>query len=269
MGAGGAMKKYIFVFKATLIESLQYIMNILLGFITFFMILFVMANLWEYIYNDSANLINGYSKTQMIWYVILTEIMWYGTKNRTLIYQISDDIKSGTIAYGINKPYHYILYIIAKHMGDITIKLLLFLSAGFFIGHIFIGRIPNFNVNNLPLILLSFFFAVMINSFIRMGISILSFWIEDSGPFHWIYDKLIIVIGTMFPVEMFPVWAQSIIKVTPIYVVTYGPAKLMIDFSREMALRVIFIQAIYFLVTLLLLFVLFQRGVKKLNVNGG
>jgi hypothetical protein len=32
------MRKYIFVFKATLIESLQYIINILLGFITFFMI---------------------------------------------------------------------------------------------------------------------------------------------------------------------------------------------------------------------------------------
>jgi ABC-2 type transport system permease protein len=263
------MRKYIFVFKATLIESLQYVLNILLGFITFFMILFLMANLWKYIYSDSTNLINGYSQSQMIWYIIITEIMWYGTKNRTLTFQISDDIKSGTIAYGMNKPYHYILFIIAKHLGDIAIKFLLFLIAGLSIGYIFLGPILNLKLSQLPFILLSFFLAIMINSFIRIGISVLSFWIEDATPFHWIYDKLIIVIGTMFPVEMFPIWAQSIIKVTPIYVVTYGPAKLIIDYSSDMALKVIFIQVIYFLVTLLLLLAFYQRGVKKLNVNGG
>jgi ABC-2 type transport system permease protein len=109
----------------------------------------------------------------------------------------------------------------------------------------------------------------MISSFIRIGISILSFWIEDSTPFHWIYDKMIIVIGTLFPVEMFPVWAQPIIRITPIFVVSYGPAKLVIDFTREMALKVLLNQVIYFIITLLLLLVLFQRGVKKLNVNGG
>lgn len=175
----------------------------------------------------------------------------------------------GSIAYGINKPYHYILYIIAKHLGEIAIKFFLFLGAGLFIGYLFVGPIPNLKLFQLPVAAISFFLGAMISSFIRMGISILSFWIEDSTPFHWIYDKLIIVIGTMFPVEMFPAWAQPIILCTPIFVVTYGPAKLIIDFSWKMALRVLMIQAIYFLVTLLLLFVLFQRRVKKLNVNGG
>jgi ABC-2 type transport system permease protein len=266
---GVIMKKYVFVFKATLIESLQYVMNILLGFITFFMIMFIMINLWKYLYSDPESLINGYSLDQMIWYVIFTEIMWYGTRNRTLTSQISNDIKSGTIAYGINKPYHYILYIIAKHLGEISIKFFLFLVAGLCLGYTFIGKIPNFKLYQLPFVMIAFFLSIMINSFIRMGISVLSFWIEDSVPFHWIYDKLIIVIGTMFPVEMFPVWAQSIIKFTPIFVVTYGPAKLLIDFSSEMFYKVLFVQLIYFAVTLILLFALFQRGVKKLNVNGG
>jgi ABC-2 type transport system permease protein len=263
------MKKYIFVFKATLIESLQYVMSILLGFISFFMLMFVFINLWEYMYSGPTNLINGYSMEQMIWYVILTEILWFGTRNRTLTFQISNDIKSGTIAYGINKPYHYILYVIAKHLGEIAIKFFLFLGIGLLIGYLFVGAIPNFKLYQLPVVMISFFLGIMISSFIRIGISILSFWIEDSTPFHWIYDKLIIVVGTMFPVEMFPLWAQPIIRLTPIFVVSYGPVKLVIDFSREMALKVLFIQGIYFIITLLILLVLFQRGVKKLNVNGG
>lgn len=263
------MRKYLFIFKATLIESLQYIMNILLGFISFFLILFVFMNLWEYIYSDPSQLLSGYSMKQMIWYVILTEIIWFGTRNRTLTVQISNDIKTGTIAYGINKPYHYIAYIIAKHLGEIAIRLVLFTGAGLLLGFLALGGIAGFRLYQLPAIFLSLLLGIMINTFIRMTISVLSFWVEDCIPFHWIYDKLLIVIGTLFPVEVFPLWAQPIIKCTPIFVVSYGPAKLVVDYSTGMVGRVLFAQAIYFTVSLVILLLLYRKGVKRLNVNGG
>lgn len=263
------MKKYRVIFKATLIESLQYVMNILLGFITFFIVLFVFLQLWQYIYSDAENLISGYSLKQMIWYVIITEIMWFGSRNKTLTSQISNDIKSGTIAYGINKPYHYIFFMIARNLGEIAIKFFLFLGTGILIGCLFVGPLPKFNPLTLPLIAILFFAGIMINSFLQMTISVLSFWIEDSTPFQWIYDKIIIVLGILFPIEMFPLWAQPIIKVLPIYVVNYGPAKLVIDFSGEMFFKVLLAQSIYLIVSLLLLMGLYQKGVKKINVNGG
>jgi len=263
------MKKYLFVFKATLIESLQYILNILSGFITFFIVLLVFMNLWDYIYSDAANLISGYTKTQMIWYVIITEIMWFGTSNRTLTYQISNDIKSGTIAYGLNKPYHYIAYIVSKHLGEIAFKFILFLGSGLLIGYLFLHELPSVRLYQLPLIAISFFLGIMINTLLRISISVLSFWIEDAIPFHWIYDKLILIIGTMFPIEMFPAWAQPIITGSPIYVVNYGPAKLTIDFSNEIFIRILPIQILYFMISSSILLFLYQKGVKKLNVNGG
>lgn len=263
------MRKYVFIFKATLMESLQYIMNILLGFITFFMMLFIFICLWNYIYSDPASLINGYSMNQMIWYVILTEMLWFGSRNRTLTQQITEDIKSGTIAYGMNKPYHYVLYIIAKHLGEITVKMFLFVGAGLAIGFAFVGRIPDFRAYQLPFVLIAVLLGVLINTFLRMTISVLSFWIEDAIPFHWIYDKLIIVVGMLFPVEMFPLWIQPFIKASPIFVVTYGPAKLVIDFSFPVFVQVILVQVIYFTVSLAFLLLLFRKGVKKLNVNGG
>lgn len=250
-------------------ENLQYVMNIIIGFITYFMVLFVFICLWNYIYSDPSKLINGYNMEQMIWYVILTETLWFGSRNATLSRQITDDIKSGTIAYGINKPYHYILYIIAKYLGEIALKMVLFVAAGVVIGCSFLGPLQGFRLYHLPFILLASLLGIMINAFIKMAISVLSFWIEDAIPFHWIYDKLIIVVGMLFPVEMFPAWAQPAVKASPIYVVTYGPVKLMIDFSYEVFLRVLAVQAVYFIVSLLVLMLLFQRGVKKLNVNGG
>ncbi|MGN1383982.1 MAG: ABC-2 family transporter protein [Clostridia bacterium] len=100
-------------------------------------------------------------------------------------------------------------------------------------------------------------------------ISVISFWIEDSTPFHWIYDKLILIIGTMFPIEMFPKVLRPIIKCTPIYVVTYGPAKLLINFSFGNFIQVFIAQIIYLVITIILTIILYQKGVKKLNVNGG
>jgi len=250
-------------------ESLQYVMNILLGFISFFIILFVFLNLWEYIYSDSSAFIEGYTMNQMVWYVIITEILWFGTRNRTLTDQISNDIRSGSVAYGINKPYNYMFYITARHLGEITIQFFFFSGMGILFGYIFVGMLPDFHARCLPLLAAVIFLGILINSLIRIAISILSFWMEDSRPFHWIYDKLILVIGTLFPVEVFPVWMQPAIKFTPIYVVTYGPAKLAIDFSMDMFIHVIIIQLIYLTVLVLLLAVLFGKGVKKLNVNGG
>jgi ABC-2 type transport system permease protein len=250
-------------------ESLQYIMNILMGFVIFFIVLFVFLNLWQYIYSDPGQLIDGYTMNQTIWYVILTEIIWFGTRNNTITSQISNDIKSGSIAYVINKPYHYILYMITRNLAEIALKFFLYLGAGLLIGYLCIGSLPGFHPGYLPLIIPVFIAGTMINIFLTMSISVLSFWIEDAAPFHWIYIKIILILGILFPIEMFPAWAQPIIKCTPIYVVTYGPAKLVIDFDRKLFLQVILTQGIYLAASFLLLMGIYRRGVKKINVNGG
>lgn len=80
---------------------------------------------------------------------------------------------------------------------------------------------------------------------------------------------MILLIGTMFPIEMFPQYLRPIIKCTPIYVVTYGPAKLLINFSLQNFVQISLAQIIYLFVATTLTLILYEKGVKKLNVNGG
>ena len=242
------MRKYIYIFKTTLIESVQYISNVLMGFVSFFITICIFLNLWEYMYANKNQLIEGYTMQQMIWYVLITEILWYGTRNKTLTNQISKDIKDGNIVYNINKPYNYVVYVIAKYLGEITLKCIIYIIVGLMIGVVFIGNISSFNPIFIPFIVVSVILGILINSLIRILISILSFWIEDANPFHWIYDKLILVLGTLFPIEVFPIWLQPIIKCSPIYAITYGPAKLIIDFNFEMFVKILLIQIIYLLI---------------------
>lgn len=80
---------------------------------------------------------------------------------------------------------------------------------------------------------------------------------------------MILLIGTMFQIEMFPQYLRPIIKCTPIYVVTYGPAKLLINFSLQNFVQILLAQIIYLFVAITLTLILYEKGVKKLNVNGG
>lgn len=263
------VKKYYYIFRISFMENLQYPMNSILGFVSYFLMIFLMLQLWSYIYGDSSGLIAGYSKEQMVWYVIFTEIMWYGTRSSTLTGGVSRDIKSGTIAYTVNKPYHYPLYVLSKYFGEIGFRFVLYLGMGSALGVIMLGSIPGFRPVTAVLALPVMAAGLLVNALIRINISLLAFWLEDSLPFQWIYDKLLIVLGIMFPVEVFPKLMQPAIKVSPIYAVTYGPSRVLVDFSPEAYRRVLLVQAVYIMGAVLLLIILYGKGIRKLNVNGG
>ena len=263
------MKKYAFIFKSNLIANLQYIGNIMIGFITYFIVIFIFLNLWQYIYSDPTEVINGYTMNQMVWYVIITEVLWYATGGRKLCKKISNDVKSGNIAYNINKPYSYVGYCLANHMSEALLKGFLYTIAGLIMGFVLLGGIANFQLIAIPFIIITAIFATLINIAFVICIGLVSFWIEDSGPFYWVYSKIILVLGTMFPIEYFPHIIQPILKFSPVFVTTYGPAKLFVDFSWTNCLTIIVAQIGYLMISIGICSLIYRRGVRRLNVNGG
>ena len=262
------MVKYLCIFKAYLLEKLYYIWDMFLGLISFGTMIFIFLNLWRYIFSTGDNLISGYSCTQMIWYTIITELIWFSTSTKILTDDISYDVKSGRIACILSKPYNYIVYIISKYFADLVIKMLIFIPFGLAIGFVFVGPIE-FDIKNLLFILIVFILSAFINALIKICISFSSFWLDENKPFHWIYDKFILVLGVLFPIELFPAFMQPFIKVTPIFVVTYGPARLAVNFSSQVFWGLIVNQVIYILIFLILVSLIYKKGVKKINTNGG
>ena len=169
----------------------------------------------------------------------------------------------------INKPYSYILYILSSHLGDVSIKALLFIPLGMITGFIFLGDFPSLNILTIIAVFITGILATVISTLIITFIGLLSFAIEDSNPFYWIYSRLILTIGTLFPIEYFPEILQKILVYTPIYVVCYGPAKLFVDFTWTNFVTVMIAQIIYIGLTYWLCNLMYQKGVKRLNVNGG
>lgn len=263
------LRKYRVIYQSVLMESLQYAPNIAMGFLSFAIILFVMIQLWNYMYASPGELIAGYSRAQMIWYVIVTETFWFGTPSSVVTGQVAADIRGGNIAYLIGKPYHYCLYCLARYTGGWSIQLPMFVLPALVLGVVLVGPLPGFRLRYLLAAVPVIIAGITIDAVLRLCISMISFWIEDSNPFHWLYDKLLLIVGTIFPLEIFPEALQRFFRLTPIYTVCYGPAKLVVDFSMEKWLEILLAQMLYLGVGLGLMFFIYGKGVQKLNVNGG
>lgn len=263
------MKKYLFIIKTEIMSNLQYIFNIAFGFVGYFIMLFILFNLYNYLYSDPSELINGYSMNQMVWYVIVTEILWMTLGGRKFCRKITDDVRSGNITYNINKPYSYVGYSLATHLGDMLVKGIIYTILGMLTGFLFIGEFPSLSIVSVLIILVTAVLASVISSLLIILIGLIAFFVEDSGPFYWLYSKVILVLGTIFPIEYFPKVVQSILNFSPVYVVSYGPAKLFVDFSYDRALSIIVAQVIYIFITYGICYLTYKRGVKRINVNGG
>lgn len=263
------MKKYLYIFKSEMMSNLQYVFDILISFISYCIMIFIFLNLWQYIYSDPNELINGYSMNQMIWYVIVTEILWMSLGGRQLNKKICNDVRSGNITYNIIKPYNYVEYVLSSHLGITILKFILVTILGMTLGFIFLGSFPSISILGILGVLISCLFALVISILIITGLGLFSFYIEDASPMYWVYSKFILIVGTIFPVEFFPTILQPIIKYSPIYAVTAAPAKLFVDFSLNTFLETLLIQGIYLLICAGIVHFIYRKGVKKLNVNGG
>lgn len=261
--------KYGQVSRITMSNSLVYFWNFVSKNFFFVFILFVYLMLWTNIYGQKPEgIVAGLSLNAMIWYLIVTELV---TLSRTDIHnQVNEDVKTGNIAYLLNKPYNYILYCFSYFVGEIGVKLLSNTLIGIVIGFIYVGPLKGFNILHLPFIILSILAGCTINFFVYICIALTSFWFEENNAFFWIYSKLVFTLGGMLmPLELFPEWLQGIAKNLPFAYVTYVPAKLAVDFSFTNFYRQFFVQIIYLIIFFSLAMLIYRKGAKNLNVNGG
>jgi ABC-2 type transport system permease protein len=150
-----------------------------------------------------------------------------------------------------------------------AVKGIIYITLGMVVGFVFLGSFPNLSIISVIFILLTFIFALVISILLITCIGLIAFFIEDSKPFYWLYSKFILVLGTIFPIEFFPVWARGILNYSPIYAVSYGPARLFVNFSYHDLCSVLISQIIYIFISYMICSLIYKKGVKNINVNGG
>ncbi len=262
------VSKYGYVFKTSMMDAMVYLLDFFgrSGFFAF--ILGVYLLLWKNIYGSGDGVIEGFTLSMMIWYLVMTEIVTLSTSN--YYKEVARDVKSGNIAYLLNKPYDYILYSYANNMGKISIRFFVNIVVGVGVGILLVGLPGWIDIWSLPFIILSIIMGITINFFVNFSLALTAFWVEENSAFQWIYQKLVFTLGGMLlPLELFPHWIEGFSKHLPFAYITYYPGKLFVDFSRDLFVQVFLGQLIYLFIAIFMCYMVYRKGVKGLNVNGG
>jgi len=103
-----------------------------------------------------------------------------------------------------------------------------------------------------------------------INIGMFAFYIEETKPIYWIYQKLVFIISGLFvPLEFFPPIVLKILRYSPFTYMNYFAAKMVVKFNFIEYLQGFSIQLIYIVLLFSTAFLIYQNGIKRVNIQGG
>jgi ABC-2 type transport system permease protein len=260
--------KYVEIFKIAARSAFAYPLDTFarVGFMG--MVIFVFAQLWIVTFDLSGrSTVGGYDRRQMVWYLVLTETVIMSCPR--VFSQIDQEVRSGDLAYILNRPYNYALYHLATYAGTAVLLMPANFAVGSAIAWLLVGE-PLVDPITWPAISVAVILAIGLNFAIELSIGLLAFWFEDTSAFFWIFQKVVFTLGGLFlPLEAFPDTLRQISVLLPFTSIAYAPARLTASFSTSAFLTTIGTQAFWLVVMGIGCVVMFRAGVRRLNVNGG
>ncbi|GEK35465.1 ABC transporter permease [Kurthia sibirica] len=258
--------KYSMVMGVSIKNTLVYSKEILYRTSFMILLLFIFIQLWTSAYGDEAS-IAGYTLSQTIWYLVVTETILLS--KIAMGNQISGEVISGSLAYTLGKPYHYMVYNFFSGLGDSFIRLFINFIVGSVLVFIIIGPI-SFKVSTIVPIMLVVLLALILDYLIIGMIALMAFFMEDVSSLFFIYSKMLFILGgLLIPIDFFPGWLQNIATTLPFNLILFAPASLFVNFSISAFLNILYQQLFWILIFSLILETIYRIGQKKLTSNGG
>ena len=260
--------KYGAVTVTNLQNQLAYIWDALGRALFIVVIMFIFVQLWSAVYASQTSVeIAGFTLTAAIWYFLLAEMIELGKFRHDQ--RISEEVKDGTIAYTLIRPYSYLGYHFFNGLGETLVKMVLIFGLGLPVVVLNVGWLT-IVWQTLPAVALVILLALLLDFIMASAIGLLAFVTEDTFSFRLIYQKLIFILGgLLIPVDFLPDWLQPVARVLPFSLVTYAPAKLFVVFDRAQFQRILLLQIAWIAVLGGLLLLQYRWAVRRLAVNGG
>ena len=260
--------KYGAITQTNLQNQLAYVWDALGRAVFIILIMFIFVQLWTAVYeSQGAQEIAGLTLADTIWYFLIAEMIELGKFRHDQ--RISEEVKDGSIAYTLSRPYNYLSYHFFNGLGETVVKMVLIFLLGLPIVLLNAG-LPSLTLQSLPALLLVLFLALLLDFCMASSIGLLAFVTEDTFSFRLIYQKLMFILGgLLIPLDFLPDWLQRIARLLPFSQVTYAPAKLFIAFEWQLFLVTLALQLFWIAVMGSLLFLQYRWATRRLVVNGG
>jgi ABC-2 type transport system permease protein len=260
-------RKYAVAASVSFRERTAYGGSFLGTALAYALFVFVFSRIWGTVYAGRAD-IDGYTRAQMIWYFIVAELP--GMALSGVFWSLSQDMKSGQVAYLLSRPYSFVLYSYALGAGKALANGPILLAIGCALGFLTAGPPPLSSAGQGAGLVLGLLLAGSIYYLLNLAIAMTAFWVEENAAFFWIFQKLALVAGTLVPIELLPGAARRAAWLTPFPAMSYAPAKLLAAWpGTGGALGLLGYQAAWALLAALACQAIYALGRSRLRVNGG
>ncbi len=261
--------KYLEVARVAYVNSGAYLVNILGRSLTVVLRIWIFTQLYSVTFAVSGmQQIGGLTVAQVIWSLMLVQS--FETSTKPMISKLIDEeIKSGSFAYQVNKPYSYVFYHLAGYFGRVVANLGSNLVIGTVATWFLVGLI-GWSWTGLLFGLLILVLGYTLDFLIAMSIGLVAFWWEDSNTIMWMYSKgRFLLGGVILPIALFPEKIQKIAEMLPFANLYYAPARIMVGFDGQLAEKFILVQLVWIFIFIMLVSIMYSRGVKNVAINGG
>jgi len=260
--------KYGSIALTNLQNQLAYVWNAMNRAFFMVLIMFIFVQLWSSVYEQQgATEIAGLTLANTIWYFMIAEVLELGKVRHDE--RISQEVKDGSIAYSLIRPYSYLGYHFFNGLGEVFFKMLVIFALGLPVVLWYAGM-PTVALAHLPLIFIAVVFAIVIDFMVFSIIGLLAFVTEDVMSFRLIYQKLVFILGgLMIPLDFLPDWLRPIAKLLPFQTTTYAPARLFASFEWPLFYETMGLQIMWMLIIGGILTWQYRVGIRRLEINGG
>jgi ABC-2 type transport system permease protein len=262
---GAKARKYGAALKSGALTRLAYRSELIGSGLSFALFVFLFINVWAAVFAGKDEL-SGYTREACVWYFIVAELVIFGMQGAFT--ELADEVKSGSVAYGLGRPYSFPLYQMAQHFGSALAGSAALAPSGIAMGLLATGACPMSGPAHAALALASFAMGLALHFALILSVALSAFWVEENSAFFWIYSKVLLVTGTFMPLEFLPEWAQGALRWTPLPYVTWAPARAFARLDEE-TLAIMAAQAAWLAGGMAMAFFLFNKGVRRVSIQGG
>lgn len=256
------MRKYIEIFKYSMKTQLKFILDYFVSLISFGIHIFVFNELWDYILKGKE--VAGYTREELIWYIIIAEFITYSTFKSYK--KIGEMVKNGTIANMLIKPVDFINYTIAENLS-VYVKALVNAVFAIVLGLILVGPI-DVTIPGIIFTVIASIIGVFIGILIQTFVGLIAFFTEENSSFWLIIQKFTFFL-VFTPLEFYPEIVQKIFSILPTTYLIYAPARIFTKFEIGETIVLLGLEILSGLVLYGIIRLMYMKGVRKINVNGG
>ncbi|MCS7013672.1 MAG: ABC-2 family transporter protein [Chloroherpetonaceae bacterium] len=221
------MRKYFFVYRATLQRFVEYRSELVIDFVgKIFIPISVQGLLWKAVTESTeTGRIASYDFSSLIQYSLFSIIIYNLMKTDYTEREIARAIREGDLNKFLSKPIDFATYYFAVFLGDntpvIVSGMLLYLACA-------ATGILSMNWLMLGCTILATFLGMVVAYMMGFLIAMLAFWMDEVWTL-FVMKNLVLwfLTGHLIPLDMFPPVVQTLSRVLPFGYLAYFPTKLL------------------------------------------